>query len=540
MLHVGWRFFFVLILINVAVKGIVNALTGRVLLSYMKLLNQEASAYQRIDALGASIWSCKGVLCALSDCAPLGGYDKRYYMVISTILGSTGLLLLFCLPVAFAQKSIWLVGFAVVLVCIEIATLEVMCVGKYSEIMIQKAEVKADLVSFSFACASFGNLIGCSLAGPIADSQGPRIVYLVALPFAVQPLLPLLLGFLPEKKRTWRWRVNKQMHSHKGILAMMLIITLSVSGIIAIMASGFLKAMTPYCLTLVVVLITSSFLCLPRKMAKYNVFIFIWGVFNVSISGALDFFYTASPICLPDGPNFSYTYYSTYTALIGTLAEWLGIYLYQEFLSGWTFRYVFWLTALIRTLASLFDYVMVRRLNLLIGIPDKIMYFLGDAVIQRLVITLNFLPALILTSKLCPRGMETTAYAVMDGMAHVGWNINKHIGAWAIELAGIKASGDATAPCNFESLGTLTLVAHVLLPALVVPLSFYMVPNVSISSDLAEREDEAKLTTVGSNRSIGARVCAETKESLPPLNEVARPSVDDSEVESTLELSAES
>ena len=93
-------------------------------------------------------------------------------------------------------------------------------------------------------------------------------------------------------------------------------------------------------------------------MAKYNVFLFICGVFNASISGALDFFYTAAaPACMPGGPNFSDTYYSAYTALIGPVAQWVGIvgiFLYQQFLSGWTFRYVFWLTAAIRALASLF------------------------------------------------------------------------------------------------------------------------------------------------------------------------------------------
>ena len=41
---------------------------------------------------------------------------------------------------------------------------------------------------------------------------------------------------------------------------------------------------------------------------------------------------------------------------------------------------------------------MVRRVNLTIGTADELMYVLGDAIVQRLVITLNFLPALILTS----------------------------------------------------------------------------------------------------------------------------------------------
>lgn len=486
--HVGWRFFVLLILVNMSVKGVVHALIHQALLPYMKSLNQGSSSYQRIYALGESVWGCRGVLGAVSDCLPLGGYHKRYYMVLSNLLGIAGLLLMACLPVAFAENNLWLVAIAQVLLCLQIATLEVMCSGKNSEMMVQNPVVKTDLVSFSFACASVGNLIGCALVGPIADSKGSRVVYFLAVAFAVQPLLPLLCAFFPEARVKKGFRPKKTMSQHKGIFAMMLGLTVAVAGIVAITISALYKAMIPYCLLIILILIPASFVCLPRTMAKFNVFIFMWGVANVSISGALDFFYTAPPVCLPDGPNFSYTYYSTYTAVIGTFAEWIGIFLYQRFLSGWSFRCVFWFTAALRTFAGMFDYVMVKRLHLMIGIPDKVMYLFGDAIIQRMVKTLNYMPAVVLTSKLCPRGMEATAFAVMDGISHLGWNINKQIGAWATDLAGIKGFADASGPCNFDKIGTLVIMANLVLPSLVVPLSFFLIPNISVSSELPEGE----------------------------------------------------
>lgn len=486
--HVGWRFFVLLMLVNISVKGVVHALIHQALLPYMKSLNQSSSSYQRIYALGESVWGCRGLLGAISDCLPLGGYHKRYYMVLSNLLGIAGLLLIACLPEAFAENHLWLVAVAQVLLCLQIATLEVMCSGKNSEMMVQNPVLKTDLVSFSFACASVGNLIGCALVGPIADAKGSRVVYFVALAFAIQPLLPLLCAFFPESRVKAGFRPKKTLSQHKGIFAMLLGLTVSVSGIVAITISAVYKAMIPYCLLIIVILIPASFVCLPRTMAKFNVFVFMWGVANVSISGALDFFYTAPPVCLPDGPNFSYTYYSTYTAFIGTFAEWVGIFLYQRFLSGWSFRCVFWFTAALRTLAGTFDYIMVKRLNLMIGIPDKVMYLFGDAVIQRMVKTLNYMPAVVLTSKLCPRGMEATTFAVMDGISHLGWNINKQIGAWATDFAGIKGSADVSGPCNFDQLDSLVLMANLVLPSLVVPLSFFLIPNITVSSDLPEAE----------------------------------------------------
>lgn len=482
--RLGWKFFVLLVSVNVGVKGIVDGFTRRGLLPYLKLLGGDAATYQRIDALGASVWGCRALLGGLSDSVPICGYNKRYYMVFSSLLGIAGVCLLAFLPVEVAGSHIWLVSLAVVLYCIEIAALEVMCAGKYSETMAANPDVKGDIVSFAFACSSIGSLLGCSLVGPISDKYGPHPVYVISLPFAVQPLVPVLLGFLPEKRHRGVRVLKERLNAHRGIFLMAFLISVTVLGIIAITMSGLVKLMVPYCFLLVPALIVAAFLCLPRTMALCNTFLFLWGVFNVSISGALDFFYTASPECLPDGPHFDYTYYSTFTALTGTVAEWIGIWCYNEFLGNWTFRHVFWLTSAIRTLSSLFDYMMVERVNVALGIPDKVMYMLGDAIIQRLVITLNFLPGLILTSKLCPRGMEATAYAIMDGMAHLGWNINKQLGAWAIDLAGIKSSSEDGTPCDFRNLGVLTLVTQVALPFLVVPLSFCLVPNAPASADL--------------------------------------------------------
>ena len=40
---------------------------------------------------------------------------------------------------------------------------------------------------------------------------------------------------------------------------------------------------------------------------------------------------------------------------------------------------------------------------------------LGDAIVFQLVSSLEFMPAIVLTSKLCPKDVEATVYALLAG-----------------------------------------------------------------------------------------------------------------------------
>lgn len=42
-----------------------------------------------------------------------------------------------------------------------------------------------------------------------------------------------------------------------------------------------------------------------------------------------DFWFTAEQSCVPGGPSFDYTYYNTYTAVVGAFTGWIGIIIFQ-------------------------------------------------------------------------------------------------------------------------------------------------------------------------------------------------------------------
>ncbi|KEP61131.1 UNVERIFIED_CONTAM: BT1 family protein [Hammondia hammondi] len=514
--HVGSPFFLLLLSVFGGVRGILYGLTHRSLLPYLKSIGQDAATYQGIDALGTVIWGMMGVVGTVSDSIPLGGYHKRYYMLIANIVGVCGVTLLACCPAHLVAENVWIVGLAMFLICTQMSTLVLMCSGKYSEMMEKNPEMKADIVTFVFMCWMVGNLVGTSIVGPISDAVGTQPLYYLALPIAAQSVFPILFGFLPEEKVKFRVLKNKLL-GHKRFFLMALVIGVAATGVVAITMAfpGSSVVMVPYCSLVSVVLIVLCLLCLPPKLAKCNMYLFLWGLFNVSVSGALDYFYTASPKCLPDGPHFDYTYYATYISVVSTLANWAGIWVFHSFLSDWTFRHVFWLSIAVRAVASLFDYIMVLRLNVYIGIPDKFMYLFGDAIILNLVNTLNHMPGYILTSRLCPTGLESTAYAVMDGMSHLGWNFSKQFGVFATELAGIQTGENSPGGCDFTNLGNLTLITQFALPLLAIPLSFLLLPNSSMSErvrqDLHEAVDGDKDDECKNDRELNRVISESTK-----------------------------
>jgi hypothetical protein len=111
--------------------------------------------------------------------------------------------------------------------------------------------------------------------------------------------------------------------------------------------------------------------CGRLQIARCNFYMFFSSVLYVNISGPMDFWFTADEACVPGGPAFDYTYYNSYTWVVGAITGWLGIVLFQATMSNWPFRRLFWVTTLLQVLASAFDLLIIARWNIAWGISDK-------------------------------------------------------------------------------------------------------------------------------------------------------------------------
>ncbi|CAC9483069.1 putative folate/biopterin transporter [Leishmania infantum JPCM5] len=234
------------------------------------------------------------------------------------------------------------------------------------------------------------------------------------------------------------------------------------------------------CVIVSVVCCAASFWALPLVIAKANVFGYLQMVFYLQLPGALDSFYLADEECLPGGPHFSYTFYNTVSALIGNVGGLAGITVFNYIFSKHSYRLTLVVTTTVQILASVFDIIMVKRWNIAIGIPDRAMYIMGDAVVFQVCYYLTWMPVVILLSRLCPRGSESMVYALMAGFANLGETMATSIGSLIMEYAwGIVT----TPPCDFSNVPMLLLVGHILAPILIIPLSL-LLPAARVCDDI--------------------------------------------------------
>jgi hypothetical protein len=104
--------------------------------------------------------------------------------------------------------------------------------------------------------------------------------------------------------------------------------------------------------------------------------------------------------------------------------------------------------------------------------------------------TLNFMPAVLLTSKLCPKDMESTTYALLAGFQNFGQQVARTIGVALMAAFDIRTEP----PCQWEGLAEMTALAHIVLPLVLVPLTFVLIPEASITDNLLEGDTEAERT----------------------------------------------
>jgi len=236
-----------------------------------------------------------------------------------------------------------------------------------------------------------------------------------------------------------------------------------------------------YSLTISVILCVAGFWALPKTLAMCNLFMFLQEVLYIQLPGSLDYWYTAGPECVPGGPHFSYTYYIFWVGTVASFAGILGVIVFQRCMSTWTFRQCFWITTAVRTLGALVDVVIIERANLKIGIPDWAMYMFGDAIIFTIVEMLAFMPGVVLTSKLCPKEMEATVYALLAGFQNFGQAVSQSIGIYTQAAFNVRLSDTE---CTYDNLTKVVLFSHFFLPLLAIPLTFLLIPNARLDDDL--------------------------------------------------------
>tara|TARA_B100000795_G_scaffold249120_1_gene216434 strand:+ start:8771 stop:9283 length:513 start_codon:yes stop_codon:yes gene_type:complete len=146
----------------------------------------------------------------------------------------------------------------------------------------------------------------------------------------------------------------------------------------------------------------------------------------------------------------------------------VGIFVFRRYLFTWEFKELFVLTAVIRCIGAVVDIIIINRYNIRYGIPDKVAFLLGNAMVRSAISAIEAMPLIALTSKLCPRGNEGSVYALLASFQNYGVAIATSLGSVATTVAGVSFEHTL---CEYDNLVPLVAVSNILLPLAVIPFT---------------------------------------------------------------------
>ncbi|KAF7459375.1 putative folate/biopterin transporter [Cryptosporidium felis] len=157
--------------------------------------------------------------------------------------------------------------------------------------------------------------------------------------------------------------------------------------------------------------------------------------------------------------GFSPTFMGSLRLTYG-IAGIIGIILYKIILKKIPFRKILLWTTLFSIPIYIIPFILVTRINLDLGISNRVFALSGGFLIEAIA-EVQLLPLLVMTTKLCPKGLEGSVYAVMMSIRSLGTGVSKVFSAGLAYSLGITAY-------NFSNLGLLIWISasFLLLPLL--------------------------------------------------------------------------
>lgn len=514
----GWRFIAFLVVSQLICKGFLIRVVSSIMLPLFRD-RVDASTLQIYVMLSMIPWSIKPIIGLCSDYILLCGYNKRGWLVVSWFVGTCSAVLL----VVFSLTSPAGGGGSQIVLCFiginfEIALYDLLSEGKYAEIRRDNEHVGSDFTTLTQALQMTGLLAGVCIVGFLSDAQNYTVMYIMALVCCVVPIGPTLMGWLPEE------RVVAPGPGGAGGNPVQLVdssrfrqewpkmVVVAICGLGGVTVSVLTTVIPDPAGPLIGFGVALVFLGgtlygshqvfadypLISAVALYQV---VTTLSQPLIGSELDYFYTATPECLADGPHFTYAYYISYTGIVGTAVALSGAFVYHVLLSKLRFRPVLLITTLLVSLAGLSDLMIVLRINTWIGIPDRVAYMVGEAVLEPLLGTLNWIPVSALITLAAPEGMEASCFAFLAGLSNFARMVSELSGSILIRFtmgesgaparragarvlfegigfvpSALRAEGTPS-NCDFSSLWWLVLMCHISFPLVVGVMATWLVPN---------------------------------------------------------------
>ncbi|XP_065868579.1 probable folate-biopterin transporter 3 [Euphorbia lathyris] len=375
-------------------------------------------------------WIVKPLWGLLTDTLPILGYRRRPYFVFAGFLSITSMLVLSLkknlqLGLALLSLIAGSAGIAIADVTIDA------CVTHNS---ISHPSLAGDMQSLCGISSSIGALVGFSISGFLVHIVGPKGVFgLLSIPAG----LVISVGIMLREPRGHRF-------SYKGV------------------NEKFLDAAKAMWTTLK---------C--RDVWRPCLYMYISLAVSLHIHEGMFYWYTDAK----GGPSFSKEVVGSIFS-VGALGSLSGVLIYQSLLKNHPFRDILFWSQLLYAASGLLDLILVLRINLQIGLPDYFFVVIDEA-IHKMIGRIKWMPLLVLSSKLCPAGIEGTFFALLMSIDHVGMLSSTWAGSLILHILNVTRT-------EFDNLWMAILIRSILR---MVPIGLlFLIPRTDPNSTILPAE----------------------------------------------------
>ncbi|MDJ0597390.1 MAG: folate/biopterin family MFS transporter [Crocosphaera sp.] len=395
--------------------------------------------------IAAVPWVIKPLFGFISDGLPIFSYRRRPYLVISGLLGSLSWILL-----ATAVTNAWLATVTLLLTSISVAISDVIV----DSLVVERARKESlgqagSLQSLTWGMSAFGGLITAYLSGWLLEQFSNQTVFEIT---AIFPFIVCIAAwFIAEEPISKDKLISKQDQS---------------------LVKQQIKQVWQA--------IKQKSILLPTA------FVFLWQATPNADSAF--FYFTTNELGFE--PEFLGR-----VRLVTSVAALLGIFVYQHFLKNVSFRNILGWSVVISSALGMTMLLLVTHTNRLLGIEDH-WFSLGDSLILTVAGQIAFLPILVLSARLCPKGIEATLFALLMSIINLASLLSHELGALITHWLGVTET-------NFDNLWLLVIITNLstLLP---LPLVKWLPNNDPQQEEINNEENTSYMSEAYEGHPLGA------------------------------------
>jgi folate/biopterin transporter len=491
----GQRLLLLLFASQHLIKGVVQQFQTSSVMWLLREYRVDGPQMQVFVSMANSAWALKPLIGMVSDLVPIYGYRKAPYIVITACIGVGS-----ALTIGVSTRATVTVGGIVAClfgIQLQTSTTDLLTEATYSEHIQERPAMGPDLISYVWGGITIGNMVAISMVSFLIVNFGPREVFLACIIPCAAIVYPTLKNYFGEVVYTRRQlsRVRAEFIKQREVLFLCVLMTLLTLLLTFVGASSASMELRFYVgIGIMIMLIPSFNLLLRPEIAQVNTFFMLQAALSMNIQGASFYFYTDDADQYPEGPHFSPWFYTSTLGFVSSIMSLLGLAVYTNYMKNWTYRSLLLFSNITLTLLSLLDVLMFLRMPKVWGIPDKF-FVMGSSVSYVVIKQWQWMPGVVITSQLCPTGMEATIFALLAGCMNLGTQVADYSGAYLLENLGVHPSGAVGESDQFKNLWKASLCAT-LLPALTILLIPVLMPNARQTETLLMRNPSS--ATAGS------------------------------------------